>query len=440
MFFSVVRQGSRRSFCSMYPTWPFWPVMSLPSSRMHPDDGLMSPAMMLKSVDFPQPLGPIMLTNRPLGISSEISSRAVTCVPPFVNTLLTWTTSSLSCTLESPPPCSGLSLLHSLSDGEQQALVPVSTDELQTDRQALAEAAWHGKGGMAGKVEGGGIDGHGARPADDPLEVRIVHQLERFLGRGRHGQDVDAPERLVHLLAQQHPEVLRLGVVRAHVLALQVLAEHQPRFGEQLQVVSAGSPELAERFLPPDVVVSAAPVPLRVGLEQGGHAVRHHPAPDGIRVSEQGDGDLLDRYPALAEPSHGVPYQPADVGLGGWPLASFLERADAEAIGRPFHALRVALDASRHLAHLGVPPVRTGDHLQRQRDFLHRLRDRTDVVERVVHVDDAVRRHAAVGGLDRSDATPRRGDATATALVHSQGDVHVAARDGGTTPARRATG
>src|SRR4051794_31183387 len=354
MFFSIVRQGSRRSFCSMYPTWPFWPVMSLPSSRMYPDDGLMSPAMMLKSVDFPQPLGPIMLTNRPLGISSEISSRAVTCVPPFVNTLLTWTTSSLSCTLEAPPPCSGLSLLHSLSDGEQQALVPVSTDELQTDRQALAEAAWHGKGGMAGKVEGGGIDGHGARPADDPLEVRIVHQLERFLGRGRHGQDVDAPERLVHLLAQQQPEVLRLGVVRAHVLALQVLAEHQPRLGEQLQVVGAGSPELAERFLPPNVVVAAAPVTLRIGLEQGGHAVRHHPGPDDIRVSEQGDGDFLDRYPQLTQASHGVPYQRADVRLGERPFESLLEQADPDATQRAVHALGVALQATRPLAHLRV--------------------------------------------------------------------------------------
>jgi hypothetical protein len=52
--------------------------------------------MMLKSVDLPQPLGPIRLTSRPSGIVSDDGSSARTVRPPRLKIFETVRTSSLA--------------------------------------------------------------------------------------------------------------------------------------------------------------------------------------------------------------------------------------------------------------------------------------------------------------------------------------------------------
>jgi hypothetical protein len=53
-------------------------VMSSPSRRTRPADGLTNPAMTRRSVVFPQPDGPRKVMNWPGGISSSTSCKAAT--------------------------------------------------------------------------------------------------------------------------------------------------------------------------------------------------------------------------------------------------------------------------------------------------------------------------------------------------------------------------
>ena len=52
--------------------------MSLPSRRMVPALGKMKPAIIMRVVVLPDPLGPRRLTNSPLATSSETRSTALT--------------------------------------------------------------------------------------------------------------------------------------------------------------------------------------------------------------------------------------------------------------------------------------------------------------------------------------------------------------------------
>ena len=61
---SAVRQGN--SWAKSWNTTPRsmpWPVTALPPIRISPPVGVMKPAMMLSSVDLPQPLGPTIQRN-----------------------------------------------------------------------------------------------------------------------------------------------------------------------------------------------------------------------------------------------------------------------------------------------------------------------------------------------------------------------------------------
>jgi hypothetical protein len=51
--------------------------MSLPSTRTTPSSGARSPLSVLRSEDFPAPLGPMMPTKRDAGMVSTTSSRIV---------------------------------------------------------------------------------------------------------------------------------------------------------------------------------------------------------------------------------------------------------------------------------------------------------------------------------------------------------------------------
>src|SRR5213592_2005801 len=52
----------------------FTPRTSSPPSRTAPSSGRIRPAMMLKSVDFPQPMNPTIETNSPCSTESVTSS------------------------------------------------------------------------------------------------------------------------------------------------------------------------------------------------------------------------------------------------------------------------------------------------------------------------------------------------------------------------------
>ena len=61
----AVRQGRRLSSCVTYPTRVLTSAIMRPSCRIMPSVGVTSPANMLRTVDFPQPEGPIRQTNSP---------------------------------------------------------------------------------------------------------------------------------------------------------------------------------------------------------------------------------------------------------------------------------------------------------------------------------------------------------------------------------------
>src|SRR5437667_6283412 len=76
---------------SPYPTTLFARRLSilLLSSLTNPDVGFSSPAMMLSSVDFPEPFGPIRPMTADSGRLSETSFKA--CTPPkFFEMLVAW--------------------------------------------------------------------------------------------------------------------------------------------------------------------------------------------------------------------------------------------------------------------------------------------------------------------------------------------------------------
>ena len=77
----MLRHGSSRSFCNMYDTTPLMPRIGVPSIVTVPVLGISRPAMMLKIVDFPQPLGPRIVRKRPRGIASETGASAATVWP-----------------------------------------------------------------------------------------------------------------------------------------------------------------------------------------------------------------------------------------------------------------------------------------------------------------------------------------------------------------------
>ena len=80
-FSMTVLQGSRRSFCSMYPTTPSLPLAGPPSNHMDPSLGSSRPAMIFSRVLFPQPLGPMMLTNSPSSAKKSTFSRTGRFLP-----------------------------------------------------------------------------------------------------------------------------------------------------------------------------------------------------------------------------------------------------------------------------------------------------------------------------------------------------------------------
>src|SRR4029453_2165003 len=73
----TVFHGSSASCWNMYDARRLRPVSSLPNTSTRPPVGGVRPAMMFKSVDFPQPLGPTNETNVPAATSSVTPSTAV---------------------------------------------------------------------------------------------------------------------------------------------------------------------------------------------------------------------------------------------------------------------------------------------------------------------------------------------------------------------------
>src|SRR6516162_9680071 len=67
-----VRHGIRLGCWVTYPTSRVTPCTGLPSSSTVPLVGRMRPDTILRIVDFPQPLGPTIVTNSPLATSSDI--------------------------------------------------------------------------------------------------------------------------------------------------------------------------------------------------------------------------------------------------------------------------------------------------------------------------------------------------------------------------------
>src|SRR5215207_3391786 len=71
-------QGNRAGSWNMTRRcWP-GPVTRCPSARTSPLSGLVRPAMMSRSVDLPQPLGPRRQTNSPSDTLSDTFSKAST--------------------------------------------------------------------------------------------------------------------------------------------------------------------------------------------------------------------------------------------------------------------------------------------------------------------------------------------------------------------------
>src|SRR4030095_8315068 len=73
----TVFHGSSASCWNMYDARRLRPVSSLPNTSTRPPVGGVRPAMMFKSVDFPQPLGPTNETNVPAATSSVTLSTAM---------------------------------------------------------------------------------------------------------------------------------------------------------------------------------------------------------------------------------------------------------------------------------------------------------------------------------------------------------------------------
>src|SRR5262245_20784794 len=65
------------------------PVIFAPSTLTSPAVGLSRPAMILSSVDLPQPEAPIRQTNSPFSICRLASRRAVTFSSPMVKIFVT---------------------------------------------------------------------------------------------------------------------------------------------------------------------------------------------------------------------------------------------------------------------------------------------------------------------------------------------------------------
>ncbi len=77
---SAVRHG--KSWAKSWNTTPRsmpWPTTFLPPMRISPAAGAMNPAMMLSSVDLPQPDGPTMQTNSEAPMSKLTSLTPGTC-------------------------------------------------------------------------------------------------------------------------------------------------------------------------------------------------------------------------------------------------------------------------------------------------------------------------------------------------------------------------
>ena len=109
--------------------------------------------------------------------------------------------------------------------------------------------------------------------------------------------------------------------------------------------------------------------------------------------------------------------------------------ADAGAVRR-----RVALGLDRAPDPLRIAPVVAGDDLEQEGGGADAARQRRHVVDGVVDVADAVRRHEPVRRLDADDAAERGGDPAAPTLVDSEREVDRARPDGRAGPARRPAG
>ena len=104
------------------------------------------------------------------------------------------------------------------------------------------------------------------------------------------------------------------------------------------------------------------------------------------------------------------------------------------------HAAHVAGEGSAEVGHRfrtrrGVERVVTGDGLQEQGAVLDIAAERADLVERGGKGDQAVARHAAVGGLEANHATQRSRLADRAAGVCAQGDETFTSSDGRRRPA-----
>src|SRR5690242_14568288 len=86
----------RLSCWVIYPIWRLTPFKSDPLKRSLPAVGRVSPDIMFKSVDFPQPLGPTIVTNSPPATDSDVFSTATMgrSARP-ANRLVTSTTSNI---------------------------------------------------------------------------------------------------------------------------------------------------------------------------------------------------------------------------------------------------------------------------------------------------------------------------------------------------------
>ena len=87
--------------------------MRLPSARIWPESGCSRPAMILRRVDFPQPLGPTRQTNSPSTLMLRLtSSSALTAPRPVAKTFETCSTESLhgGTGLSSSPRTMGIEL------------------------------------------------------------------------------------------------------------------------------------------------------------------------------------------------------------------------------------------------------------------------------------------------------------------------------------------
>jgi hypothetical protein len=76
------RHGISRSCCGWYATSPGFPFARTPSTAATPRVGTTNPAIMRRSVDLPQPLGPISATSSPAATSRSMAAIASTATGP----------------------------------------------------------------------------------------------------------------------------------------------------------------------------------------------------------------------------------------------------------------------------------------------------------------------------------------------------------------------